>query len=145
MDFNPDKCEVITITNKRKTIRGTYFIHQQQLKETDKAKYLVITIDSKLRWNHHINANTKKENYTTAFLRRNLISTCLENIKLQTYKGIVRPQLEHAGVVWGNSTKKNNNAVGKVHRRAAICIMNDYSQTGGYPIRPYITSNLCLH
>ena len=81
-----------------------------------------------LSWNHRINATTKKENYTTAFLRRNL-TTCPRNIKLQTYKSLVRPQLEYAGVVWDNSTKKNINAVKKVQRRAARYIMNDYSQT----------------
>ena len=48
MDFNPDKSEVIIITNKRKIISGAYFIHQQHLKETDKAKYTRITIDIKL-------------------------------------------------------------------------------------------------
>ena len=66
MGFNPDKCEVITIRNKRKTISGAYFINQQQLKKTDKAKYLGITIHSKLSWSHHINDTTKKANYTTA-------------------------------------------------------------------------------
>ena len=34
IDFNPDKCEVITMTNKRKTTSGAHFVHNQQLKET---------------------------------------------------------------------------------------------------------------
>ncbi len=48
MSFNPDKCEVLRVTNKRKTHPATYAIHGQELKQVDSAKYLGIDIDSKL-------------------------------------------------------------------------------------------------
>ena len=77
MLFNPDKCEHIRITNKRKIIQTSYTIHGQQLKETAQAKYLGVTIYSKLSWNSHVDLVTKRANQTTAFLRRNL-SCCSE-------------------------------------------------------------------
>ena len=40
MAFNPDKCEVIRITNKKKTTLFNYTLHGVCLKETDSAKYL---------------------------------------------------------------------------------------------------------
>jgi hypothetical protein len=40
MSFNPDKCEVIRITNKKKIIDAKYTIHGQVLHETNRAKYL---------------------------------------------------------------------------------------------------------
>ena len=69
MSFNPEKCEVIRITNKRRIMDGSYTIHGHTLQFTDQAKYLGVTIDTKLSWGHHTNAKTKKVNNTVAFLR----------------------------------------------------------------------------
>ena len=71
MNFNPEKCEVISITNKRKIIEGSYSIHGHTLQFTDTTKYLGVTIDTNLSWGHHRNIMTKKANNTTAFLRGN--------------------------------------------------------------------------
>ncbi len=60
MSFNPDKCEVLRVTNKRKTYPTTYSIRGQELKQVDSAKYLGIDIDSKLTWNSHIDRITKR-------------------------------------------------------------------------------------
>jgi myo-inositol-hexaphosphate 3-phosphohydrolase len=40
MSFNPDKCEVLRITNKRNKIMANYYIHGKQLQIVDNAKYL---------------------------------------------------------------------------------------------------------
>ena len=90
MKFNPDKCEVIRITNKRKVIDSEYTIQIQSLRHTDKAKYLGVTIDSPLSWSHHIDTITKKTNNTTAFLRRNF-SSCPPDVKATFYKALVLP------------------------------------------------------
>lgn len=45
MSFNPDKCEIIHITKKHKTIIFKYTLHEYISKFTDKAKYLTITND----------------------------------------------------------------------------------------------------
>ena len=44
MAFNPDKCEVIRITNKKKPTLFNYTLHGVSLKETDSAKYLGVNI-----------------------------------------------------------------------------------------------------
>ena len=69
MKFNSDKCEVIRITNKRKVVDSEYTIHGQILWRTDQAKYLGVTTDSVLSWNHHMDTITKKANNTTAFFK----------------------------------------------------------------------------
>ena len=127
MSFNPDKCEVIRITNKRKTINAQYSIHGQVLQMTDKAKYLGITIDSKISWGPHVNNITKKATNTLAFLRRN-ISSCPRNIRETSYKSLVRPQVEYASTVWDTSIKSQAAAVEAVQRRAARYIIGDYRQ-----------------
>jgi hypothetical protein len=72
MQFNPDKCEVLTITKKRKSL---HYIHGHILLLVDSTKYLGLNISKNLSWNTHVGAITKKANNTLAFLRRN-IGTC---------------------------------------------------------------------
>ena len=107
MEFNPDKSEIIRITNRRKKkIVTNYSIHEHQLKEVKGAKYLGVTIDRTLSWNEHINNVTKKANNTRAFLQRN-INRCPEAIKTICYQAFVRPIVEYASTVWDPSTEKN--------------------------------------
>jgi hypothetical protein len=44
MHFNPDKCDVIHITRKRKKIEEPYYIHEKALNSTKNSKYLSVTI-----------------------------------------------------------------------------------------------------
>ena len=84
MHFNPDKCELIRITNKRKVISATRQIHNIQHKQAKRAKYLGLTFSNTLSWNAHIDTITKKANNTTAFLRSNR-STCPKEVKDTCY------------------------------------------------------------
>jgi hypothetical protein len=45
MSFNPDKCEVLRITNKRNKIMANYYIHGQQLQIVDSALDALYFID----------------------------------------------------------------------------------------------------
>lgn len=128
MAFNPDKCEMIRITNKRKIIDGSYTIHGQTLQETHRAKYLGVTLDSTLSFNNHIDSVAKKANTTTAFLRRN-ISMCPRETKATCYKSLVRPQLEYASTVWDPHTASNINKLENAQRRAARFCTGDYRHT----------------
>ena len=71
MVFNPDKCEVIRITNKKKTTLFNYTLHGVGLKETDSAKYLGVNISRDLSWAKHINQITIKTNNSLKFIKRN--------------------------------------------------------------------------
>ena len=72
MAFNPDKCEVIRITNKKKPTLFKYKLHGISLKETDSAKYLGVTITKDLSWSKHINQITTTANNSLNFKKRNI-------------------------------------------------------------------------
>ena len=46
MEFNPSKCEVITLTKKTKPIVNNYTLHNTSLVAVDTAKYLGLNISS---------------------------------------------------------------------------------------------------
>ena len=50
MEFHPDKCQILRITNKRQPLKFTYNIHNIDLHVFKSAKYLGVTIDSNLNW-----------------------------------------------------------------------------------------------
>ena len=62
MEINPNKCEVITITNKRSHINYPNNIHGKELVHVQHAKYLGLTFSNNLSWNKHIDNITKKAN-----------------------------------------------------------------------------------
>ena len=99
MEFNPSKCFLLRITNKRKILQGDYRIHNQTLKLVENAKYLGVTISKDLSWKKHVANITSKATNTRLFLQRNLTFTDSET-RLQCYKTYVRPIVEYASAVW---------------------------------------------
>ena len=128
MAFNPEKCEVIRITKKKKTVLFDYKLHGITLQLTKNAKYLGIQISDDLAWSKDINQMTTKSNNTLKFIKRN-IQTNIHKIKETAYKTYVRPLLEYSATVWDPWQKKYINQIEMVQHRAVRYIFNDYNFT----------------
>ena len=61
-NFNIDKCFILRVGRPKHKLLHLYTLHNQNLSETDSAKYLGVTITSDLQWNQHINNITNKAN-----------------------------------------------------------------------------------
>ena len=96
MQFHPQKCNVIHVTNKRKPITHSYKLHDHILEVMENSKYLGVTINNKLNWTQHITNIKGKASRTLGFLQRNLRG-CKPNVKSTAYTTMVRPTLEYAG------------------------------------------------
>ena len=62
MSFHPEKCQLLRVSKKKKTINTNYFIHGKQLTQTKNAKYLGVIINEKLSWNSHVDEVINKSN-----------------------------------------------------------------------------------
>ena len=125
MQFNIDKCFILRVGRPKHKLVHLYTLHNQNLSETDSAKYLGLTITSDLQWNQHINNITNKANSILGLLRRNLRIPS-QTIKTHAYQSLVRPHLEYASTVWDPHTQKNIHKLDMVQRRAARYTCNRY-------------------
>jgi len=123
MEFNPTKCEVMSVPASRKPINHKYTLHGQELRRTKQTKYLGLTIQSDLRWNNHVGNIVSKANRTLGLLRRNL-KVASKPAKELAYQGLVRPQVEYGSVVWDPHTKNLTHQVEMVQRRSARFVCN---------------------
>ena len=81
MRFQPVKCNMMQLTNKRSSkIQANNTLEDTVLENVESIKYLGVTITNDLKWNTHISNVFTKANRTLGFLRRNLYS-CLPVVK----------------------------------------------------------------
>jgi len=127
MDFHPQKCTVLCISNnKRHRIDTFYMLHQHILATEDSSKYLGVTVSDDLTWKKHINATATKGNHTLEFLRRNL-HECTSQVKASAYTTQVKPSLEYASSVRDPITAADANTLEQVQRKAAWYVTNRYT------------------
>ena len=130
MEFHPEKCQVLRITNKSKPVIATYNIHGISLSFFNSVKYLGITIDSKLNWNEQCDNIFKKASFMMSFLERNLYR-CPGNVKENCYKTLVRPILEYSCTAWDPHKQYQINKLELIHKRAARFITGNYIRQHG--------------
>ena len=92
MRFQPSKCDMVRFSKKRCNILYDYTLEGSKLVFLDKFKYLGVNITSDLNWNYHVNSLCNKAYKTLGLLKRNL-QMCPQSVKLQAYKGLIRPGL----------------------------------------------------
>ena len=127
MKFHPDKCQLLSVTTKRKPSSFNYNIHNTHIQQTENANYLGVNINSKLSWNKHIDNTCNKGIKTINFIHRNF-KECSQQVKDKLYKTYVRPSLEYCSSVWDPHTKTNIDKIEQVQRRAARLVTCNFSR-----------------
>ena len=127
MEFNTDKCKILSVTNKKNIIKHQYKMDKSKLKNIEQEKYLDVIIKKRLSWLPHAKLISCCANLKRQFLQRNL-KTCNRDIKLQCYKTYVRPFIEYTSPVWDTNNKNVIQKVESVQRKAARFILNDYNK-----------------
>ena len=79
------------------------------------AKYLGLTLDTRLNFNKHIDIICKKANAALGFIMRNTYY-CQRYVKVDVYNTYVRPIMEYAAFVWSPHTINNINKLEALQR-----------------------------
>ena len=128
MKFHPNKCNIISTSNKRTKTTYNYKLHDHTLQQVDASKYLGLTLQKNLKWDTHINNITANANRSLGFLKRNLKINS-QHIKEHAYKALVRPKLEYCSSIWDPHNTNQINQIEKIQRRAARYVQNRYHNT----------------
>ena len=130
MEFHPDKCSLLQITNRLHPVNFIYKIHNTPLQATKSAKYLGVTIDDSLSWDPHIKSTYQKASFTLSFLERNL-KKCPPHIKAQCYNSLVHPILDYGSCVWDPHLVTQIQKLEKIHKRAARFVTGNHTLEHG--------------
>ena len=130
MEFHPDKCQVLTVTNKKNRTGFTYNIHGIPLKPHDTAKYLGVTIDKSLNWDAHLKDIYRKASFMLSFLERNL-QKVPQHVKIQSYNALFRPLLEYGCCAWDPHTAAQIDKLELIHKRAARFVTGNRARIHG--------------
>ena len=128
MEFHPNKCKLLRVTNKTKPILADYHIHNENLECVENAKYLGVIINKRLKWNTHIDMVCKKATQTRNFLQRNLRG-CSREIKSKAYKTYINPVLNYSSTVWNPNGEGNQglrDQLEMVQRKSARFVYADW-------------------
>lgn len=125
MEFHPGKCQILTVTNKKKPIKFDYTLHGHPLEKVSESKYLGITFRKDLNWNSHVSNTASKAHKTLGFLRRNL-QVSSKSVKERSYFIYVRPILEYCSTVWDPYRANQIHQLDMVQRQAARFVHSRY-------------------
>ena len=92
MQFNPSKCKVLCVSNKRYPPVKKYTFCGVELEQVDDITYLGITLTSKLKWDKHVSSVSSKASKVLGVVRRNL-HICARSVREMAYKTLVQPTL----------------------------------------------------
>ena len=128
MSFNPSKCSIMVISNKKTPLSRDYAFCGQTLRHSSSQPYLGVQLDSKLSWGEHVGNTAAKANRTLGFLRRNLWF-CPKEVKTTAYSTLVRPLLEYASCTWDPHKTGQVNKLEGIQRKAARFCVGDFSRS----------------
>ena len=129
MQFNPQKCFVLRITGSRSPIVNEYRCPWSYSSSRNFLPFLSRGGNLSRFAVGHTRVNiTSSANKINGFIRRNLISCTKETKSAAYYCTLVRPILKYSSSVWDPYTKELIHQLGKIQRRAARMVCNDYRQ-----------------
>ena len=134
LKFSYLKTELVLFTNKRKwTTPGPLKLYNNELTLGKVAKYLGVTLDSKLAWTQHIDNKIKHATSCLMQCRRAVGGTwgIQPRRMLWVYTSIIRPIIAYACMIWINALKRKAviNRLIKFQRLACQMITSAYPST----------------
>jgi hypothetical protein len=100
LEFNLSKFTSVHFLRKLSNQHHTYTVNGINIKTSEKATYLGITLTSDLSWGKHIRNNCGTALKKLGFIKRVLGRYKDQKLKEKCYFALVRPHLEYAASIW---------------------------------------------
>ena len=126
INFNSVKSVHIDFTTRHQHTPQTLYIEGVQIPYSNTAKYLGMTLDTKLRWKEHVKKKVhelklKLSNYYWLLGKRSKVSTYN---KILIYKQVLKPVWTYGIQLWGCTNKKSVSSIQKFQNKVIRLIMN---------------------
>ena len=120
MKLHPDKCKVMHLG--RDNPQTSYSLKREDgsshtLETTNQEKDLGVLIDDQLKYTAHITSQVNKANRALGLIKHTFKYMDMRAFQL-LYKSLIRPHLEYASPVWAAVTKRDQDLLERVQRRA---------------------------
>ena len=130
MNFHPDKCKVVRITNKSLIYDLPFYEHYYSmngkiLEYEGLEKDLGVIISSKLSWGAQCEALVQKANRQLGLVRRTCYFILDTNQRRALYLSLVRSIFEHCCQVWAPQDLKSIRAFDLVQKRAVKWVLKE--------------------
>lgn len=129
--INVNKTELLIFTHKDKKYNTKVKLFKEELKTTKQAKYLGLTLDTKLHFSYHINTIIRKTNAAISILYSLINKNSYVNIKnkILIYKICIRPIMVYAAPLWSSTCKSNYKKLQTIQNRCLRLILSAEKST----------------
>ena len=125
LKVNPDKCQAIVFSTRRDIAPPNLTLSNAPLRWIKTIKYLGVTLDSRLTFQHHIKMVKQKAVCRILAIRKFLRSPNLSlEAKLTLYKALIRPIVTYASPAWCTIYQSQFDIIEPVQNRALRYITN---------------------
>ncbi len=100
MNFNADKCKILTCSRSRTKTSFIYSIGGSDLEHVGHFKDLGVIVDSSLSFSQHVRTVVGKANSVSYLIRRSIGYNAPPHVSLQLFNTLARSILEYGSTVW---------------------------------------------
>jgi hypothetical protein len=126
LTVNPAKTVTVMFTKKRRFIWNECTLHNIPIPLSSSAKYLGVTLDSKLLWREHLLQQLTKAT-RLLFACKSMTASkwgLKPSVMFWLYSAVIRPILAHGAIVWWTRLKRVTASVAltRLQRLALLCM-----------------------
>ncbi len=130
MQFNVQKCYILSVTKKGQQLDKKYSLNGHILKSVDHNPYLGVKFQCDLKWSHHITNMTNKASRSLGIVY-STFGQCPAEVRASGYYTLVRPQLEYTSAAWDSHYIKDVKKLEGIQRKAARFMIGNRERTEG--------------
>ncbi len=127
LNFNINKCKILSINNTNPLLLHNYTISNSPLVRVDHINDLGLIINGNLNWETHINSKIAKADKMLGLVKRTVGYRCPQKTKQTLYNTLVKSSLSYGSIIWSYGSKKMLKRIESVQRRATKYITSDYN------------------